>query len=72
MGAVKDLFYDIESMFIEGYGAKAIAVKLDITLEEVNDVLDSFGVDAPDQDYDAEDWDELEQDEYDPYQTINS
>jgi len=72
MGAVKDLFYDIESMFIEGYGAKAIAVKLDITLEEVNDVLDSFGVDAPDQDYDAEDWDELEQEEYNPYQTINS
>ena len=72
MGAVKDLFYDIESMFIEGYGAKAIAVQLGINIEEVNDVLDSFGVDTPDQDYDAEDWDELEQDEYDPYQTINS
>lgn len=58
MGAVKDLFYDIETMFIEGYSAKAIAVELGIPLEEVEDVLDTFGVDADD--VDAEDWDELE------------
>jgi len=60
MGAVKDLFYDIETLFIEGYGAKAIATQLGIPLEEVQDVLDSFGVDEPDQDVDATDWDELE------------
>jgi hypothetical protein len=59
MGAVKDLFYDIESLFIEGYSAKAIAVQLGIPVEEVNDVLDTFGVDEAD----AEDWDELEADE---------
>jgi hypothetical protein len=60
MGAVKDMFYDIETMFIEGYGAKAIATKLNIPIEEVHEVLDSFGVDEPDQDVDAADWDELE------------
>jgi len=65
MGAVKDLYYDIETLFIEGYGAKAIAVQLNIPVEEVNDVLDSFGVDADDKDYDAADWDELEADEFD-------
>ena len=58
MSKVKDLYYDIESLFIEGYGAKAIAVQLDIPIEEVNDVLDTFGVDSAD--VDAEDWDELE------------
>jgi len=63
MGAVKDLFYDIESLFIEGYGAKAIAVQLGIPVEEVNDVLDTFGVDPAD--VDAESWDELEADEFD-------
>jgi len=68
MSKVKDLFYDIETLFIEGYGAKSIAVQLGIPLEEVNDVLDSFGVDEAD----AEDWDELEADEYNPYDTINS
>lgn len=65
MGAVKDLFYDIETLFIEGYGAKAIATQLGIPLEEVQDVLDSFGVDEPDQDVDAADWDELEA--FDPH-----
>ena len=64
MGAVKDLYYDIETLFIEGYGAKAIAVQLNIPVEEVSDVLDSFGVDEPDQDVDAAEWDELEA--YDP------
>ena len=65
MAAVKDLFYDIETLFIEGYGAKAIAVQLGIPIEEVEDVLDTFGVDADDQDVDAQDWDELEADEFD-------
>lgn len=64
MGAVKDMFYDIETLFIEGYGAKSIAVQLGIPVEEVNDVLDTFGVDEPDQEVDAADWDELEA--YDP------
>ena len=58
MSKIKDLYYDIETLFIEGYGAKSIAVQLGLTLEEVNDVLDSFGVDSADAD--AESWDELE------------
>lgn len=67
MGAVKDLFYDIESLFIEGYSAKAIAVQLNIPVSEVNEVLDTFGVDEADLDVDAEDWDELEAFDTDDY-----
>jgi hypothetical protein len=48
MGAVKDLFYDIESLFIEGYSAKSIAVMLGIPFNEVQDVLQTFGVSAED------------------------
>jgi hypothetical protein len=50
MGAVKDLFYDIESMFIEGYSAKAISVQLSIPIRQVYDVLDTFGVAEDDMD----------------------
>ena len=66
MAAVKDLFYDIETLFIEGYSAKSIAVQLGVPLAEVEDVLDSFGVDKDDMEpeVDAADWDELEA--YDP------
>lgn len=48
MGAVKDLFYDIESLFIEGYSAKSIAVMLSVPFDQVQDVLQSFGVSAED------------------------
>lgn len=48
MGAVKDLFYDIETLFIEGYSAKEIAKQLSVPVAEVQDVLSSFGVDADD------------------------
>jgi hypothetical protein len=60
MSKVKDMFYDIESLFIEGYGAMSIAVQLGIPVDEVNDVLDTFGVDKADQEADAAEWDELE------------
>lgn len=48
MGAVKDMYYDVETLFIEGYGAKAIAAQLAIPIEYVYDVLDDFGVDRDD------------------------
>ena len=48
MGAVKDMYYDVETMFIEGYGAKAIAAQLSIPIEYVYSVLSDFGVDAED------------------------
>ena len=48
MGAVKDMYYDVETLFIEGYGAKAIASQLRIPIEYVYDVLSDFGVEADD------------------------
>ena len=44
MSKIKDLAYDVETLFIEGYGAKAIAAELLIPIEYVYDVLDDFGV----------------------------
>ena len=48
MGAVKDMYYDVETLFIEGYGAKAIATQLCIPIEYVYDVLADFGVEPAD------------------------
>ena len=62
MGAVKDMYYDVETLFIEGMTAKAIALELKIPLEYVNDVLSDFGVDPED----------FEDEEYSPSATINS
>ena len=53
MAAVKDMFYDIETLFIEGLTAKEIAKELMIDVQYVNDVLDTFGVDP--EDFDDED-----------------
>ena len=58
MGAVKDLFYDIESLFIEGYSAKAISVQLGVPIREVYEVLDTFGVSEEDMDVADEPQDE--------------
>lgn len=49
MGAVKDLSYDIQELFIEGHSPKAIAMILECPLEIVSEALDSFGVDSSDQ-----------------------
>ena len=48
MGAVKDMYYDVETLFIEGMSAKQIAAELLIPIEYVNDVLSDFGVDPED------------------------
>ena len=66
---LSDVAYDIEQLCIEGYRPVTIAAQLDIPLSLVYDWLESINASA---DVDAEDWDELEADEYDPYQTINS
>ena len=71
MGAVKDLFYDIESLFIEGKTAREISKELDVPLDQVKDVLDSFGVEPEDMDVDAANWDELEEDDTDPWQFVS-
>ena len=69
MSKLAEVAYDIEQLYIEGYRPVTIAAQLDIPLSLVYDWLESINASA---DVDAEDWDELEADEYDPYQTINS
>jgi hypothetical protein len=60
MSAIKDLAYDIESLYIEGMSAKAIAAELNCPIDVVLSFLEDIGVaDSP-------------QEEYDPYATINS
>ena len=54
------LFYDIQELYIEGLGAKAIAAELNCPVELVLEQLEEIGVaDSP-------------QEEYDPFQTVNS
>ena len=48
MGAVKDMYYDVETLFIEGRTATQIANELLIPIEYVNSVLSDFGVDPED------------------------
>jgi hypothetical protein len=56
----EQLFYDIESLYIEGLSAKRIAAELNCPLDLVLEQLEEIGVaDAP-------------QEEYDPFQTVNS
>ncbi len=60
MSKIKDMVYDIQEMYIEGFNAKSIAVQLNLPYEEVLKVLDSWSVaDTP-------------QEENSPYGTINS
>lgn len=60
MSKIKDFMYDIQELYIDGMSAKTIAKTLEAPLEEVLRVLESFGVV------------EEPQEEYDPFQTINS
>lgn len=56
----EQLFYDIESLYIEGLSAKAIAAELNCPIDLVLEQLAEIGVaDAP-------------QEEFDPFQTVNS
>ena len=56
----EQLFYDIESLYIDGLSAKRIAAELGCTVEMVLETLEELGVaDAP-------------QEEYSPYDTFNS
>ena len=60
MSKIKGLVYDIQEMYIDGMSAKGIASVLDIPMDQVLGVLESFGVaDAP-------------QGEFDPWNTVNS
>lgn len=60
MGAVKDIYYDVETLFIEGASAAEIASQLTIPIEAVYEVLKDFGVEP-------EDFIEPEDEVYSPY-----
>ena len=60
MGKVAELMYDIEQLYIEGLGAKQIAQELNCPIKMVKDWIKHIGVA------------DLPQEEYDPFQTVNS
>ena len=60
MSAMKDLSYDIQELYIEGFNSRAIAAELGCPIEIVLGALEDMNVaDAP-------------QEEFDPFDTINS
>ena len=59
MSIMKDLAYDIEQMYIEGYRPVTIAGLLDCHVDLVYDWIESNGLSA-------------EETSYDPYDTVNS
>jgi hypothetical protein len=60
MSAIKDLTYDIEQLYIEGFNSLAIAEELECPIEVVLAALKAMNVaDAP-------------QEELSPYETFNS
>ena len=60
MSVMKDLAYDIQELYIEGFNSRAIAEELGCPLEIVLSALEAMNVaDAP-------------QEDFDPYETINS
>ena len=60
MSAMKDLSYDIQELYIEGFNSRAIADELGCPIEVVLGALEAMNVaDAP-------------QEDMSPYDTINS
>jgi len=60
MSAIKDLAYDIQELYIEGFNSRAIADELGCPIEVVLGALEAMNVaDSP-------------QEDFDPYETINS
>ena len=70
MSKVPELAYDIEQLYIEGFNPKSIAVQLDCTLEMVYDWIESNSLGSSTAD--AAEWDEIDEDDFSPYSTINS
>ena len=60
MSKMADLSYDIETLYIEGLSAKRIAKELGCPLNIVEDWIKEMSVA------------DLPQEEYDPFQTLNS
>jgi hypothetical protein len=55
---MNELAYDIEQLYIEGYGPKSIAIQLDCPIQMVYDWIKDNGCDAPE--------------DLSPFETINS
>ena len=70
MSKMAELAYDIEQLYIEGYSPKSISVQVGCTLEMVYDWLESNSVSEAKAD--AADWDEIDEDDFSPYNTVNS
>jgi hypothetical protein len=72
MSKMAELSYDIEQLYIEGHSAKIIAIMLDCPIEIVLGALEEMGVADADKSKPwpfAEEWNE---EEYDPFNTLNS
>jgi hypothetical protein len=52
MSKIKDLAYDVETLFIDGYQPSQIALQLEVPLSIVQGFLKSFGVDERDMEED--------------------
>jgi hypothetical protein len=61
MGAIKDLAYDIEQLYIEGFSIKNIALQLECPQEFVEDWIKENGLGSFSL-----------QDEFSPFVTVNS
>jgi len=70
MSKMAELAYDIEQLYIEGFSPKSIAVQLGCPLSVVYDWLEATNI--SDSKADAAEWDEIEADDFNPYDTINS
>lgn len=62
MSKMAELDYDIQEMFIDGADAAQISFELGIPLDQVQAVLNSFGVSDED----------IVADEFNPFDTVNS
>ena len=70
MSKMAELAYDIEQLYIEGYSPKSIAVQLECPLSVVYDWIESNSLSSSTAD--AAEWDEIDEDDFSPYSTINS
>jgi DNA-directed RNA polymerase specialized sigma24 family protein len=64
MSKLAELAYDIEQMYIEGYSPKTIAALLECDLSVVYDWLEDNSI--------IDELDEAINEDYDPFETINS
>jgi len=63
MSTLKDLAYDIEQLYIDGFNSRAIANELNCPIEIVLGALEAMNV---------ADVAETPQEDYNPFETINS